>query len=244
MSLSEAQERLVDVSRGELKLAAWSDATVIDQLNKVLGKFGLEGEDATVIEAVLERFNWLAALAEVNGYGTVPMLFADGGSRINLDFVQWLAKSRNIDIVQAAKETIVFASQRFEFMAEKIDELRVIAATERYEPAVDEPSIFDGERASPGTDWMLWYSRYADVSLIAAHEAGQKVINQLLNELPRTINRAEGDPTMFVRSKELERAGVKHRALSLSWVIWAKYARDLDWYETHYDGLIMLRKST
>lgn len=247
MALTDAQQRVFGLSREELPKAEWTDQYLLDTFVQMLIGFiekedGLVDHQRVLLKAFQDRFNWLSGLAEVNGYGPEPGLFVNGSTEINVNWIKYWARQRGVDITEAALQAVHFATTNIERMQLRIEELRVIAGSTRYEAAEDEPSIFGGERNSPGTDWMLWYSRRNEVSLIVAFEAGQKIMEQLMTELPRFVGGDTREPEMSVQSKELEKAGVKHRALSMNWVIYAKYYRELDWYETHSDGLILMRK--
>ena len=247
MALTSAQQLVYPGSREDLTLGReWSDGIIIDQLGKLFKKMEdgtpLTQQDQTTIKAITERFNWLSALAEVQGFGVEPSLFANGGTVINVEWIKYWSRQRGIDITQAALEAATHAESVIEGMRENLERLKEIANAKRYEPAEGEPSIFGGERNSPGTDWMLWYSSTKKVSIIEAHDVGKQIMDGLFSELPRTLV-TDQTPDMWVTSKELEKAGVKHRALSFRWVIHVKYYRHLDWHETHADGMIMLHRS-
>jgi hypothetical protein len=111
-----------------------------------------------------------------------------------------------------------------------------------YTPAEDEPSIFGVNVGQPGSEWMLWYSRKAETSILKAFEYGSRIIESLMAEAPRPVGDLGDEPAMSIYQEEFKKAGIKRRVLSFRWVIYAKYRRDLDWLETHADGQLMLSR--
>lgn len=247
MVLTDAQQRVFGLKREELTKAEWPDQYLLDTFVEMLiGRLDAEGgmndSQREIVKAFQDRYNWLAGLVSSNGLGITPDLLSFGGTQINLEWIKWWAERENIDITHAAQEAVVRARRVIAHLDIRVGEMEAIAATKRYEPSEDEPSIFGGERNSPGTDWLLWYSGSKKASIIDAYEAGKQIMDELFNELPRNFGSLAA-PEMWVTSKKLEKAGVKHRALSFRWVIHTKYYRKLDWHETHADGMIMLRRS-
>ena len=247
MALTDAQQRVFGLKREELAKADWPDQYLLDTfvqmlITKLEAEGGLNDHHREIIKAFQDRYNWMAGLVSVNGLGIDPDLFSFGGIEINLEWIKWRSKQNAVDITVAAQEAVEKATQRIQHLQGRVEEMAAIAATKRYEPSENEPSIFGGERNSPGTDWLLWYSSTKKVSIIDAYEAGKQIMDGLFSELPRNFAGVKV-PEMWVTSKELEKAGVKHRALSFRWVIATKYSRNLDWHETHADGIIMLHRS-
>lgn len=247
MVLTNAQQLVFGLKREELTKAEWPDQYLLDTFVEMLiGRLDYEGgmndNHREIVKAFQDRYNWLAGLVSSNGLGINPDLLSFGGTQINLEWIKWWAERESIDITHAAQEAVARARQVVTHLNNRIAEMETIASTKRYEPSEDEPSIFGGERNSPGTDWLLWYSGSKKVSIIDAYEAGKQIMDGLFNELPRTFVGIEV-PEMWVMSKKLEKAGIKHRALSFRWVLVTKYIRNLDWHETHADGMIMLRRS-
>ena len=108
----------------------------------------------------------------------------------------------------------------------------------RYQPFIDEPSIWGNGRHEIGTDWLLWHSQKYRLGIVQSHGVGLKVLARLEQESPRDITQRE--PSITAENVEFKRAGIDRKILSLRWVIWAKHTRHLDWLETHQIGLIMI----
>lgn len=111
--------------------------------------------------------------------------------------------------------------------------------SEWYQPVEGEPSIF-GSGDAPSTPWVLWYSYVFNVGIVPAHARGEEILQQLLAETPRNL-RFKEEPELRLIAEPFRSQRIARETVSMTWVIFAKYKRGLDWEEAHADGFIMLR---
>jgi hypothetical protein len=228
-------ESVARKSRKDLQLPEWADTIVIDQLAKLLERVNKGASDEVTIQVIMERFAWLAAKAEESGFGPIPSLFQGAKSDINREWVEYYATQRNMDVTRVAEHAAICVEQQIERMQQSIAELKEIAATARYEPASDEPSIYGNNGGlQPSTEWLLWYSNKQGIGILQAHEAALKIMQQLDRELPRP--RVIEAPEKWITEPEFKKAGIHRTVLSMKWVVWYKYFEKVHYLEAHLEG--------
>lgn len=216
------------------------DQEIADVLQTVLsdavGDSLTGGITQTMADAISERFGFLAHLAESKGYGEDPTLFNLNGC-LNMGFIEYFAVCRNKDVTEVAQFMANSAESQIVHIQKQIAELREIAATTRYEPEEDEPSVFGLERLQPSVEWLFWYSHRFSASVTEANKKGKEILAALRVELPRVKEYRGDHPSPLVQPML---AGVEAFALyavSFKYVIFVKYAEGITWEEAHGKGL-------
>lgn len=205
-------------------------------LNDAVGdpKLGCITRDTAAM--IAERFGFLSQLADSKGYGEEPTLFSLNGA-LNMGYVEYFAELHNKDVTEVAQVLADNVERQIVHIQAQVAELREIAATKRYEPEEDEPSVFGLAPDQPSAEWLFWQSHRNSLSIGDAAKKGKEIMARLRIELPRVRTYRGDTPSPLV---EPTLGGVETfslYAVSFKYVIFLKYQEGITWEEAHHKGL-------
>lgn len=152
------------------------------------------------------------------------------------DKIEQAIKEHSMTANNAAKSLLHDVKDAILTLERRKAELEAAIVAPRFNPALDEPSVFSFNGV-PSTDWCLWHSHVYGVSIIAAFEVGVTLIQTLKNELPRSSNEIPSVANPWVLSQQFKKAGINKPCVSLMWVIGNKYELDITWEQAHSNAV-------
>lgn len=205
-------------------------------LNDAVGDTLTGGITQDMAAMIAERFGFLSQLADSKGYGEEPTLFNLGGA-LNMGYIEYFAELHNKDVTEVAKVMADDVEHRITRIQAQVAELREIAASERYEPEEDEPSVFGLAPDQPSAEWLFWQSHRNSLAISDAAKKGKEIMARLRVELPRVRTYRGDSPSPLV---EPTLGGVETfslYAVSFKYVIFLKYQESITWEEAHHKAL-------
>lgn len=205
-------------------------------LNNAVGDPLVGGITQDTAAMISERFGFLSQVVNSKGYGEEPTLFNLNGC-LNMEYIEYFAAAHNKDVTEVAKVMASDVERQIAFIQEQVAELREIAATKRYEPEEDEPSVFGLAPGHPSAEWLFWQSHRNSLSISDAAKKGKEIMDALRVELPRVRSYRGDSPSPLV---EPTLGGVETFALyavSFKYVIFLKYNEGITWEEAHHKAL-------